>query len=550
MHRFIHVSLISLLLLASLASADTEVCGTITTTTWTKANSPYCVTDTITIPAGETLTIEPGVDVLFDVSVPLIVDGSIHANGTESDSIRFVRGEAQTWGGLAIQGSDTSTLLGTNLSAFAYTRISDAQGEGGLRIRGFYPDWSDTAAWLTVHLRHCVITGNSAHDGGGVFARYGVTLTMDTCSITGNSATGGEGGGLYYASSGGVSYKPAVGYDEARTTRVTMTGCLVAANTAKWYGGGVCGNFSPGTFTNCMIRDNTGGYVGGLALKYSTSVLTGCTVEGNRSTDTPLGAGVWVGSGTAQLERCIIARNEGAGLVMGHDYPGKFFVTRCTIAGNTASTHGGLYLSVDRPPEDTVAIVTNTILWGNAPDNLYMKTNIYSGQTLFRYNDVGGDSVVAGEGNINTDPMFVDTTTGDYRLQAGSPCIDSGDPNGSPDPDGSRSDMGAHYFPHGLAVRSDHHPIPFALAQNFPNPFNPTTTIRFSLPDAGHVRLVVYALTGQGVRRLIDGTMDAGAHAVLWDGRDESGRPAASGVYLYRLTSGQRNAVGKMMLVR
>jgi len=88
-------------------------------------------------------------------------------------------------------------------------------------------------------------------------------------------------------------------------------------------------------------------------------------------------------------------------------------------------------------------------------------------------------------------------------------------------------------------------PAMFAVAQNYPNPFNPTTTISFALPEASHVKLVVYDLQGRMVTELVNSTRDAGVHEVTWDAGD-----LASGLYFYRITAGDFNAVKKMMLVK
>jgi hypothetical protein len=89
-----------------------------------------------------------------------------------------------------------------------------------------------------------------------------------------------------------------------------------------------------------------------------------------------------------------------------------------------------------------------------------------------------------------------------------------------------------------------------ALEQNYPNPFNPSTTIRFNLPRAGDVKLGVYDARGRLVRRLIDGRLGAGPRSVVWDGTDDAGRSAASGVYLYRLESGDVIQQRKMTLLK
>jgi flagellar hook assembly protein FlgD len=93
-------------------------------------------------------------------------------------------------------------------------------------------------------------------------------------------------------------------------------------------------------------------------------------------------------------------------------------------------------------------------------------------------------------------------------------------------------------------------PQVFTLFQNAPNPFNPSTVIGFGLASDMPVRLAVYSAAGQKVRELVSGRMSAGRHSVAWNGRDDSGQPVSSGVYLYRLEAGGRNETRKMMLMR
>lgn len=92
---------------------------------------------------------------------------------------------------------------------------------------------------------------------------------------------------------------------------------------------------------------------------------------------------------------------------------------------------------------------------------------------------------------------------------------------------------------------SDESPSRLALEQNYPNPFNPRTKISFFLPEKGYASLVVYDVAGREVARLIEGTMDAGAHRVQWDAAS-----VASGVYVYRLESVGFTRTGRMTLVK
>jgi len=78
-------------------------------------------------------------------------------------------------------------------------------------------------------------------------------------------------------------------------------------------------------------------------------------------------------------------------------------------------------------------------------------------------------------------------------------------------------------------------PLAYALSQNFPNPFNPQTTIRFALPAATEIRIMVYDLLGREVARLVDGLMQPGYHRVVWEGKGSSGSPVPSGIYIARL---------------
>ena len=93
-------------------------------------------------------------------------------------------------------------------------------------------------------------------------------------------------------------------------------------------------------------------------------------------------------------------------------------------------------------------------------------------------------------------------------------------------------------------------PEALALAQNYPNPFNPTTTISFELPKAQSVELRIYNLSGQVVRTLANGTHSAGVHQVVWDGRDDQGRPVTSGLYYYMLQAADKVITRKLLFAK
>jgi hypothetical protein len=90
----------------------------------------------------------------------------------------------------------------------------------------------------------------------------------------------------------------------------------------------------------------------------------------------------------------------------------------------------------------------------------------------------------------------------------------------------------------------------FYLAQNYPNPFNPSTTIRYNLPKSGNVSLKIFNALGQEVRTLIEGNQAAGETSIVWDGKNNSGHPVTSGVYLYMLKSRNQVSSKKMLLLK
>jgi len=96
-------------------------------------------------------------------------------------------------------------------------------------------------------------------------------------------------------------------------------------------------------------------------------------------------------------------------------------------------------------------------------------------------------------------------------------------------------------------------PKSFSLSQNHPNPFNPSTTINYTVPEGAgeyRVRLSVYSLRGQLVKILVDATQFEGAYSVNWDGTAKNGRRVSSGVYFYRLVAGDYISTRKMVILK
>ncbi|MBE9511810.1 MAG: T9SS type A sorting domain-containing protein [Bacteroidetes bacterium] len=90
----------------------------------------------------------------------------------------------------------------------------------------------------------------------------------------------------------------------------------------------------------------------------------------------------------------------------------------------------------------------------------------------------------------------------------------------------------------------------YSLSDNYPNPFNPVTTINYKLPKDSEVNMVIYNMMGQKVRTLVSGQIKAGSYNVTWDGLNEASVQVPSGVYINHLRAGDYNKIQKMILLR
>lgn len=239
------------------------------------------------------------------------------------------------------------------------------------------------------------------------------------------------------------------------------------------------------------------------------------TVVGNRSTN-GFGAVTIAGGGPEwhswmSIDRAIFAFNEGYAL----GYQGEWY---------------DWYFDYEHPGDElTGPFVSSSCFWENSPA------------------DFGGAMIelIGSYGNVFADPRFCSAPLGLYTLREDSPCLPSGNL--------SRATMGAldePCDPTGVPEEGDL-PASAGRVSNFPNPFNPSTQIRFVLPTAETVDLRVYDIAGRCVAKLLErAPLAAGAHAIAWDGKGHDGLLLPSGVYLYRLEAGPLKATQKMTLLK
>ncbi|MFH2050478.1 MAG: FG-GAP-like repeat-containing protein, partial [bacterium] len=242
-------------------------------------------------------------------------------------------------------------------------------------------------------------------------------------------------------------------------------------------GGGIYCNGSSPNLLNLSIRGNTvTGSGGGIYCQNSSLSLKNVTVSGNWSENE--GGGIYCFNSSPGLENVTIRGNVapyGGGICCGESRPS---LINATISGNVADNGGGIFCS-----SNSNLSLVNTILWNNLSQEIYLHeafnpssitithSNVHGGQNNIVTNDNG--TVNWGDGNIDTDPLFVDATNNDYHLSNYSPCIGTGtdsiqidgtwyyapttDINGNPRPNpaGSRPDMGAYESPRSAPLPPD-----------------------------------------------------------------------------------------------
>ncbi|MFC1461167.1 right-handed parallel beta-helix repeat-containing protein [Verrucomicrobiota bacterium] len=241
--------------------------------------------------------------------------------------------------------------------------------------------------------------GEAANSGGGVYIGTNGG-TVKNCTIISNSAH--YGGGIY-CKPGGV-----------------VQNCIISYNSAGSARGGV--SCDGGVIQNCTISDNSGYHLAGGVYVLGGGTVENCTISANFAEE---GGGVYCYQST--VRNCIIKRNastygKGCGAYLGS----VGILLNCTIVSNwttSGSDGGGVYVSTNLS-----AKIQNTIIWGNLADN---GANIYPTAGVDVTYSCIGDTVMPGTGNVTNDPMFVDAGS-DFRLQQGSPCIDTGSNDGAP----------------------------------------------------------------------------------------------------------------------
>ncbi|MBU1937818.1 right-handed parallel beta-helix repeat-containing protein, partial [bacterium] len=448
---------------------------------------------------------------------------------------------------------------------------------------------------------NCTINGNSSDStGGGVACSGGSSATFDNCTMNSNHAEH-SGGGMHCFESSPTFNDCSINNNSSlegggvycSESSASFTSCTVNGNSVDMFGGGIsCFNSSP-SFTNCTIRANTvtdsfwEGSGGGVACYNSSPTFSLCTIADNSAVGgySGGGGGVFCFLSSPTFINCRLDHNSTEGGVGGGvlcvEYSAPIF-SNCVISSNLATQGGGLscqgasasFMNCTFSGNSNWAIecwycsltVNSTVIAFSEELGIFFGNNTVSHIeycNLFGNsgNAFGGDvphelgepitTNINGDScdtyyNILLDPMFVDTAAGDYHLLAGSPCIDAGNPELPYDPDGTIADIGAFYY-HQAATEIPVALLPasHALHPNFPNPFNPTTMIRYDVKHTGPVRLTIFNLLGQKVTTLVNTRQLAGSYMISWNASD-----LPSGMYLCRMETSDFTQTRKLVLLK
>jgi hypothetical protein len=578
------LTIVLLIALPCISSAETSVFGYIGTSVWQPESGPYHVTDTLYLRSSESLTLRAGTEVVFDARVPFIVDGRIVLEGSEDSPVTFASGDSRYWSGIVIRGGDTSSISHTQISG---ARIEGEYLErvrpgGGISISG---------PGTRVYMSDVTVTGCESTRGGGIWVGSSADAMLTRCRIENNTARFEHGGGIcvdsasitlidcllknnraYWGKGGGIALFDGL---------ARINGTTIQGNDAAGNGGGVYPFLSDVSFEDCGLLSNSCSSDGaGMYADSSEVSLLRCTVRGNMAYDggggvsaqhmahvafdsctivdnacgIGRGAGLCCWRAEMDVRNTLIARNSsfdhGGGLCIKVD--SRIDLTNCTIANNYVMERDRFHFGGMMTAFGTVATFRNTIFYGNSGNPLGN-----SGAVVRAYYCVLDGQLPDGDTQgteiRQVDPLFHDAVNGDYHLRPESPCIDAGDPASPLDANGTRADIGAFGMnDFDISPTAPTPPgSPTALDQNIPNPFNPSTTIRFNIAEPSRVYLAVYDAMGREVRVLINRHMiSSGRYEILWDGLDSSGQLVASGVYVSHLKTPGLSDARRMVLVR
>lgn len=573
-----HVLLIIIVTNYLLLFSQTIIPEGYVTGNWYLNGSPYLIEGEITVPDGETLSIDPGVMVEFQGHFTLNVQGQLLAIGSIQDSIKFTICDTTgfhlssepdgAWNG--IHFNETPATNDSSKIVHCILKFSKTPVVGTT-------DWNGGAIFIKeyskVLVSHCLITNNKAQSGGGICINWNSSPIIDSNVICNNANTG------TYCHGGGICIK--------NQSNPLITNNLINNNILTGfpsYGGGVyIGSNSEPILTGNVISENwvESGNGGGINVYQSNPIISGNIIDNNSSGFSGGGIHVYFMNASPIIKNNLFIYNTSPnGGAISFESTANPLLINNTLTHNLADNGGGIWGSYIGGNSNLISI--NCILYGNYPEQIELSNGTNSNVITLAHSIVeGGESGVVIhnntlhwlEGNLDVDPLFIDESNADFRLQDYSPAIGSGidsllidgtwyispldDLNGEirPNPSGSLPDIGAYENPLGEPLVNIFEQyiqdVGVCELSNYPNPFNPSTTIEFSIQNDSNIDISIFNIKGQRINNLAQCEFKKGFHSIIWNGDDDSGKSVSSGIYYYKLKiNGKAEVVKKCLLLK
>jgi hypothetical protein len=305
--------------------------------------------------------------------------------------------------------------------------------------------------------------------------------------------------------------------------------------SADNWGGGLLNNgISTMNVKNCTFKNNTAGEGGGVENYFCSGIIyyDNCLFENNTASS---GGGMASHDTPTDVRYCLFIKNSATSLYGGAMYnwgaSSSANVINCTMYDNIAAGSGG---AIHNRASGINTKIINTILWGNSDDIALTHSAIVT----VAYSNIEQAGYAGSNNNIGENPLFVDSLNFDLKLAVGSPCIDTGTDFYVFDSDTLVNLASEQY----LGTAPD---MGVLLYNNYPNPFNPTTTINYQLTEKAQVVIKIYNIIGEEIVKLVNEYKDAGYHTIQFNAND-----LPSGMYLYRIQAGEFSDVKKMLLIK
>lgn len=507
--------------------------------------------------------------------------GGIGVGGGElhADDCQFTDNYAEIWGG-GIAG-DFATL---HINGCTFKRDSSGWGSGGLHMDHAVGEISNStftdnkavfgggfhAVFSQVEAVNNEFIGNRTGSGAGIHLENSDGV-INECKFEDNQAMEGTGGAIDFWADSTI-------FD--RVYHLHITHCLMQENSSSVHSGAlrieqpdIDSSLVGVVIDSCSFLRNHSDMYGSLIIRgpIKDFRMSNSIIQGNTSTRRVSGPGfsihakglvyncVFFANYAQYTDSTINAHGASLGLESAVDF------IHCTFADTT--TFGGVGLGVRR---GSTANLLNCIFRGTGDRPISIVTAVELGSTVsVNYCDIenGIDSIyvsdslstlVYGEGNISSDPLFVDLGNGDLHLSDASPCIGAGinaleidglwveapanDIEGvaRPSPQNSQPDMGAYEHPLGYPVSN--HPGDL-LDDNedpglsvFPNPFRESVVIAYHVSTASVVDVSIYNSTGQLLETLVSAFQPTGEYQVSWSATSYS-----DGIYFCRIRTNREN---------